>query len=399
MLGSKQSTAEGRRTLLRTNRSSTLLRNSARGCAPILCALAISFTLLAADGQSELELGRAALEDRQYREAITHLEVLTAATANLPEAFYLLGVAYWGEDRPYPVSANKAIVALQTAIKLDRDGPLGRLALKSLATVYLRNGRMPEARRAYQQLLKYEMREELVLLYLTRIDEIDLDTGRYVPTAQNPRNARGEVIANVGPLGMHTNQYFEKGQHTWDPVKHVNYFSQAIEADPTLFQAYNNLGVALMHLGRCREAVPYFEQALQVWDTTQPASAGTYAEPHVWRLRCHLELGDLEKAVGDYEVLQTIPEYNFFGTLYTIQLAIAAGQAENAVQPLEQALAEDPDNVEVMQTLAYAYAGVRRVDDAAEMMAEALAAIPPNSPFFRHFVGPWTQQLKAWQSQ
>jgi Flp pilus assembly protein TadD len=80
-------------------------------------------------------------------------------------------------------------------------------------------------------------------------------------------------------------------------------------------------------------------------------------------------------------------------------LAIAAGQAENAVQPLEQALAEDPDNVEVMQTLAYAYAGVRRVDDAAEMMAEALAAIPPNSPFFRHFVGPWTQQLKAWQSQ
>ena len=172
---------------------------------PILCALAISFTLLAADDQSVLALGRAALENRQYRAAITHLEAATAAVADVPEAFYLLGVAYWGEDRPYPMSADQAIVALQTAIELDRDGPVGRLALEHLASVYLRNERMPEARRAYQQLLKYEMREEFVLLYLTRIDEIDLDTGRYVPTTQNPRNARGEIIANVGPLGMHTN--------------------------------------------------------------------------------------------------------------------------------------------------------------------------------------------------
>ena len=149
-----------------TNRSSTFLRNSARGYVPILCALAISFTLLAADGQSGLTLGRVALENRQYRAAITHLEAVTAASEDVPEAFYLLGVAYWGEDRPYPISADRAIVALQTAIELDRDGPIGRLALEHLASVYLRNERMPEARRVYQQLLRYEMREELVLLYL-----------------------------------------------------------------------------------------------------------------------------------------------------------------------------------------------------------------------------------------
>ena len=103
-------------------------------------------------------------------------------------------------------------------------------------------------------------------------------------------------------------------------------------------------------------------------------------------------------AATDYEALQAMSDYSFFGTLYTIQLAIAVGQAEDAIRPLEQALAEDPDNVEVMQTLAYAYAGVRRTDDAAKMMVEALAAIPPDSQFFRHFVGPWTRQLKTWQS-
>ena len=380
------------------HRPRTSLGNLARHCTLTLSALTLASALLAHDSQSALELGRAAFESRRYRTAITHLKAATTEAPDDSEAFYLLGTAYWGEDRPYPISSNKAIDALRQAVELDGDGSIGLPALEYLATIYLRNERLPEARRSYQQLLKHEMREEIVLLYLTRIDEIDLDTGRYVPTPQNPRNARGEVVDNVGPLRMHTNQYFEKGQHTWDPVKRVNYFSQAIETDPTLFQAYNNLGVALMHLGRCREAVPHFDKALQVRAAMQPASAGPYQDPHVWRLRCYIELGNLEKAATDYEALQAMSDYSFFGTLYTIQLAIAVGQAEDAIRPLEQALAEDPDNVEVMQTLAYAYAGVRRTDDAAKMMVEALAAIPPDSQFFRHFVGPWTRQLKTWQS-
>lgn len=362
-------------------------------------AVLIASAAMAQDATTAINEGAAALENRRFREAIASLDAATQLAPEAPEAYYLLGAAYWGEDRPYPVSADKAIAALRRAVELDPDGAMGQLALEHLATVYLRNERMPEARRAYQQLLARETREQMVVIYLTRIDEIDLDTGRYVPTAENPRNALGEVIGNVGPLRMHTNQYFEKGRHTWDLVKHVNYFTRAIEADPTLFQAYNNLGVALMHLGRCREAVAQFDRAQQMWNTLQPPSVGPYPDPHVWRLRCHIELGDLEKAAVDYEALQTIDEYNFFATLYTIQLAIAAGQAADAVEPLEQARSEDPDNIEVLQTLAQAYAAVGRIDDAQIALTEALAAIPEGSQFFRHLVGPWRRQLETWQGQ
>ena len=179
------------------HRPRTSLGNLARRCTLTLSALTLASALLAHDSQSALELGRAAFESRRYRTAITHLKAATTEAPDDSEAFYLLGTAYWGEDRPYPISSNKAIDALRHAVELDGDGSVGLPALEYLATVYLRNERLPEARRSYQQLLKHEMREEIVLLYLTRIDEIDLDTGRYVPTPQNPRNARGEVVDNV----------------------------------------------------------------------------------------------------------------------------------------------------------------------------------------------------------
>ncbi|MBU24210.1 MAG: hypothetical protein CL476_14075 [Acidobacteria bacterium] len=362
-----------------------------------MAVVLVASTALAQDATTAISEGATALENRRFRDAVASLETATRLSREAPDAYYLLGAAYWGEDRSYPISADKAIAALRRAVELDPDGAMGQLALEHLATVYLRNERMPEARRAYQQLLARETREQMVMIYLTRIDEIDLDTGRYVPTAENPRNALGEVTGGVGPLRMHTNQYFEKGRHTWDLVKHVNYFTRAIEADPTLFQAYNNLGVALMHLGRCREAVVQFDRAQQMWNTLQPPSVGPYPDPHVWRLRCYIELGDLEKAAVDYEALKTIDEYNFFATLYTIRLAIAAGQAEDAIAPLEQALSEDPDNIEVLQTLGQAYAAVGRIDDAARVLSDALAAIPDGSQFFRHLVAPWTRQLELWQ--
>ncbi|MDP7473160.1 MAG: tetratricopeptide repeat protein, partial [Vicinamibacterales bacterium] len=67
------------------------------------------------------------------------------------------------------------------------------------------------------------------------------------------------------------------------------------------------------------------------------------------------------------------------------------------IAPLEQALSEDPDNIEVLQTLGQAYAAVGRIDDAARVLSDALAAIPDGSQFFRHLVAPWTRQLELWQ--
>jgi len=41
-------------------------------------------------------------------------------------------------------------------------------------------------------------------------------------------------------------------------------YLQAIQLDPTLAQAYLNLGVILANRGRLREALPYFENAAQL---------------------------------------------------------------------------------------------------------------------------------------
>lgn len=291
--------------------------------------------------------------------------------------------------------------AFERAVTLDpglRTEP-GLLALRALALTYVRNERMPDARRAYASLLERDPDESRHNGYRAQIDEIDLDLGVYQPGPDAIFNAQGEFLAPLGPTGMRTNQPFEKGRHTQDPVKAETYYKTAMATDPLLHQAYNNVGMALVNQGRYQEAIPYFEESDRVFRIGRESAGQPYTRAHTWLIRCYVELGDLEKATDHWQIVQNLPDRDNWTSLWGLRLAIAAGQAADALPLLESAAADDPEHVEILHALALAYAALGRYADAATTMAEAIDAIPAGHAHFHHLLTPYRAELADWRAR
>jgi len=345
------------------------------------------------------EDGRRAVETRRYREAVALLEQ-SAAMAPSVDTFFLLGRAYWGEDRPYPISAAKAITAFRRAVELDPDltSSTARTGLEQLALAAVRNERLDEARSAYERLLVGESDPERVARFQTQIDEIDLDRGVYRPPLKTNYNARGEVLGPVGPRQMRTNQNFEKGRHTADPVRGEAHFRKAIETDPTMHQAYLNLAQALIQQRRYADAIPFLTEADRVWRINHPEGP-PYVRAMVSLVTCHLELGHLDQAVEIQRALDAVPGQDNWEVLGAMRLRIETGRAAETIPVLEAGALDDPDNVAVLHALATAYAAVGRYADAVRQIRSALEAIPPDHPFLDRAVEPWRALERTWLSK
>jgi tetratricopeptide (TPR) repeat protein len=352
-----------------------------------------------AEAQQLLEEGRQAFDARRFSVSVTKLEEAAARWPHRLEIQFRLGRAYWGQDRPYPISIEKAIDAFGRAVALDVSGadPLGLEALRQFALANVRHERLADARRAYEQLVARETDPELVDYAQGQIEEIDLDVGVFVPPPDAVFNAKGQVLWPVGPGRMRTNQFFEKGRHTLDPVKEEQYYRLAIQADPTMHQGYNNLGVALMHQGRCAEAIPVFQEAQRVWAVSNASAGPYYPEANTWLLRCYVDLGDVDRALEQWKIVNAIPQRDNWSVLQWLRLKILTGLAAEAIPVLEQGADDDPEHVEVLQALASAYAAVGRHADAAAMMDRALSAIPHGHAFFHHLLDPWRAQRDEWR--
>jgi len=348
-----------------------------------------------------LQRGRRALDERRFKRAVGLLEGASPLLPDNVDVHYLLGRAYWGEDRPYAISPEKAMRAFERAVTLDPGlrTEAGRLALRALAVTYVRNERMPEARRAYASLLERDPDQSRHNGYRAQIDEIDLDLGVYQPGPDAIFNAKGEFLAPLGPTGMRTNQPFEKGRHTQDPAKAEVYYKAAMVTDPLLHQAYNNVGMSLVNRGRYREAIPYLEESDRVFRIGRESAGHPYARAHTWLIRCYVELGDLAKAAEHWQIVQGLPGFDNWTSLWGLRLAVETGQAAEAVPLLETAAAGDPEHVEILHTLALAYAALDRYGEAAETMAEAIDAIPPGHHHFRHLLAPYDAQLADWRER
>lgn len=354
-----------------------------------------------ARAQDLREQGRRALDQRRFKRAVARLEESTALVTDDLEAFYLLGRAYWGEDRPYRISPEKAMRAFERAIELDPDqrSSVSLEAHRALALTYVRNERMPEARAAYQALLDRDPDRGRHDGYRAQIDEVDLDLGVYQPGPDAVFNDKGEFLAPIGPTGMRTNQQFEKGRHTQDPVKAEIYYKAALETDPILYQAYNNVGMALLNQGHYRDAIPYFEEADRVFRLARESTGHGYTRAQTWLIRCYVELGELEKAAEHWQIVQALPNRDNWTALWGLRLAIAAGESAVALPMLEAAAAEDPEHVEIQHALALAYADLERYDEAAARMAQAIDAIPDGHAHFHHLLEPYRAKLTDWTNK
>lgn len=195
---------------------------------PVLLALSIGHDpapaqspVAAASAADRVEAGREAIASRRYLEAVRHLTAAAAANPARGEVFYLLGVAYWADDRAMSISADKAAAAFTRAVVADSSAQTAwrRQALEQLAVASVRSEKLERARAAYERLLRIDATPDLRARYQTQIEEIELDQGNYQPRESTQFGPTGEIIGPVGPLKMRTNRWFEKGRHTQDPVK------------------------------------------------------------------------------------------------------------------------------------------------------------------------------------
>jgi tetratricopeptide (TPR) repeat protein len=366
---------------------------------PGLCPTRSAGAQAADTGHDPIAQANAALEARRFREALRLFDQAVAERPDSAEALYGLGRASWGADRLYPISTRRAIEAFSKARALvqGKDPAFETKVLEALVVVHLRSERVSEAREIYVTLIERETRPERIAYMKTQIGEIDLDLGLVQADALTIVNAQGDILGPIGPNEMRTNRYFEKGRHTLDPEQQEKWYRLAAIADPTMYQAHNNLGAALAQQGKYEEALLHLRRADVVWKMSYPRYP-LYLRAHAWLLFCHLELGQLNEARFEGEVISEIPkkDEDQLAWLFSARLAIALGRASQVLAPLEQAVREDPEHVEFLHALASAYAGLGRFADAARTLREALAAIPNECPYFRARAPRWRRDLESW---
>jgi tetratricopeptide (TPR) repeat protein len=249
-------------------------------------------------------------------------------------------------------------------------------------------------------LIEREARPERIAHMKTQIGEIDLDLGEFEADPLTIVNAQGDILGPIGPNRMRTNRYFEKGRHTRDPEQEAKWYGLAARADPMMYQAHNNAGMALAHLGKYEEALLHLRRADTVWRMSYP-NFRLYLRAHVWQLFCHLELGDIEAARAEWEVIREHEkkDEDHLAWLFGARVQVALGRSAEVLPALERAAREDPEHVEVLHALATAYAGSGRFTDAVRTLEAAIDAIPEECPLFRARLPRWRRELEGWRAR
>jgi len=135
-----------------------------------------------------------------------------------------------------------------------------------------------------------------------------------------------------------------------------NDFEKAVEKNPNDADAQNNLGQALIRLGRVAEAVAHLERAVAI-------------APDTWAYRFNLgkavgQLGQWDRSVAEYrQALKAFP--SDYATQYNLALALyKKGDASSAIPEFEKAIGLAPAEPSFHFSLAMALEKVGRVNDA-----------------------------------
>ncbi|MBD3402143.1 tetratricopeptide repeat protein [candidate division GN15 bacterium] len=80
--------------------------------------------------------------------------------------------------------------------------------------------------------------------------------------------------------------------------KAVERFRKAIDKDPEMIEAHNNLGYSLRKLGRLEASLEAYNRALEI--------DSTFAQAREYRGETYLAMGELEKAQRDHQYLRSI---------------------------------------------------------------------------------------------
>ena len=255
---------------------------------------------------------------------------------------------------------------------------------------------MEESKNAYTRALERETRNAWELKIKNQIDEIDLALGLYEPGWDAHYNDRGEIVGGVGPGTMRTNKNFEIARHTNDPEKEAKYYRLAAETDPTMYQPYFNLGLALVRQGKFSEAITWLERSDRVWknDTAANPSQADKIDAYAFLSLCYLESGEIEKARQHTRRALGSGSNYFWAVLYDQRIKIASGRAGDALPVLEEYAKTNPEHAETLYALSHAYSSLGRSEEAHDTLVRAIESIPDNHPWMTRLRDEWELLLK-----
>ena len=148
-------------------------------------------------------------------------------------------------------------------------------------------------------------------------------------------------------------------------------FQTAVDANPNDVRALNDLGQALVRLGRAKDAVPYLDSVVRL-------------SPDSWtyqfnRARAHAELKDWGPAIEGYRAAgQLFPDD--YATPYNLAKALqASGDLNAAIVSYERAIQLAPGQSDFQLSYGLALESARRPQDAAAAYRRYLE-LEPQSP-------------------
>ncbi len=167
-------------------------------------------------------------------------------------------------------------------------------------------------------------------------------------------------------------------------------YQRAIELDPNFAMAFARLGTVYANLGQTELSEENRKKAFELRDRASEREK-LYIMSHYY-----VDSGQLDKGITALELYkQTYPRDsippNNLSSVYN-QL----GQFENALENARQAVELDPDSLSGYDNLAFAYAGLNRMDEAKTTALAGLKVAPKNAGMHSMVAGiAWNQNDQA----
>jgi serine/threonine protein kinase/tetratricopeptide (TPR) repeat protein len=151
-----------------------------------------------------------------------------------------------------------------------------------------------------------------------------------------------------------------------DDLASIPDYQHAIELDPNFAMAYARLGTAYNNLGQTEQSRQNRQKAFELRDRASEREK-LYIMSHYYA-----DNGQIDKGITAYELYrQTYPRdptpYNNLAVIYN-QL----GQYDNALENGKRALEIDPDMLNAFGQIAWAYAGLNRMEEARATLNRAI---------------------------
>ena len=273
------------------------------------------------------------------------------------------GIRRWGRRSAFSLAIAVAATFLlwPDPYRLGKTSPAQ--ALFARAASLQRLGRLKEAEGAFDDVLELDpgYPRAWMNLGIISMEWGDLAGARAAFLTELDRHPRDPLaIGNLGALHLREKRHEEA----------IPYFERAIELRPNYVRAYRNMALALVAIGRTREALATLDAALEVCEVAveyRPDEAGVRSD----RAAVLAGEGRLQEAEEEYMGAIAVNPTRLEARVGLGSVLGRQGRLDEAGQLLSAVLVEDPDRIEARMDLGNVLAAQGRSAEARREYSRA----------------------------